>query len=294
MPQQIPVTLKILKANNHPHLGLLYFRHSLNKRLFDNYQVNPMPEKDRVSYLVRFDKTDEADCDALWDLTYTAGLLDASAKQSRSIVLNRRRKDYEYDPETGKYRYVGSGYAVSSNRLLKDIDIITNAGNTQIRELSLKLVNNQITLEYWYNQMQKIMKALYLDTWLVNIGGKQNFVGVQKTYFAEFVQKQFLYLDRLLIQIQSGQQPLNGRFVTRAQMYANHTRAIYQNKKLLQMMELEYQYARRVRTAKESCPDCIHEARRGWTRIENVVPIGDTVCRSNCKCHFLYKKSRER
>lgn len=285
----------IVKANKvfeHRRLGLLYFQSQIGAKLYDNYSVNPDTREERLSWLQRFNTQDEDDCDDLWSITSTPGLLDAEQLPSEHAVLNRKRKEYLYDPNTGQYRYKSTGRLVPQSILRKDIDAISNKTRNDMRELALKLKNGTISLKYWYNQSQRLMKAAYLNAWLVNIGGKKNFDAMEKLKFAEFIQKQFLYLDRLLIEIQIGKQPLNGFFVFRAGMYGSATRAIYQNARRLKMIVAGYKYGRRIRTAKESCVDCIAEARRGIIRIERMLPIGDSICRSNCHCYQEFYKER--
>ena len=39
------------------------------------------------------------------------------------------------------------------------------------------------------------------------------------------------------------------------------------------------------------CPECIALARKGWRKYGTLTPIGDTVCKTNCKCRFEYSDS---
>lgn len=284
--------VRLSKVHEHRRLGLLYYQTQVGQTFYSNYSVNPLSREEKLAFLQRFNEEDERDCDELWSITSTPGLLDASQVPNEAAVLNKKRKEYLYDPKSGQYRYKGSGRLVPERILRNDISTISNKTRNDMRELALKLKNGTISLKYWYNQSQKVMKAAYLNAWLVNIGGKKNFDAMERLKFAEFIQKQFLYFDRLLIEIQTGKQPLNGFFVNRAGMYGSATRAIYQNKRRLKMIEQGYKYGRRIRTAKESCVDCIAEARRGIIRIERMLPIGDSICRSNCHCYQEFYKER--
>jgi hypothetical protein len=51
------------------------------------------------------------------------------------------------------------------------------------------------------------------------------------------------------------------------------------------------QQERRFLHAAEHCPDCVDVAGRGWVPIGTLPRIGDSQCRTRCRCTFSYRAS---
>jgi hypothetical protein len=73
-------------------------------------------------------------------------------------------------------------------------------------------------------------------------------------------------------------------------MYADALYSTFANVQTAREASLGGQrYARRIiDPAAEHCDECPELADRGWVPIEEMVPIGDTTCLTNCRCEIEY------
>jgi hypothetical protein len=264
--------------------------------VIDTFDVTPATSDETDAFLTNDTDEDVQRSDDLWNShTSTPGLPDAHTVNKKVLLLNRRaqRKAYIYDYGTGRYRFAESGRLVPERQVRNDVIRIGNFSRNEMRELTAKLNRHEITLQRWYDTMRKMMKDSYRAAWIASIGGKENYDKRQQALFGRAVKSQYVWLDNFLNQVKSGKQQLNGRAMIRAGMYGEATNAIFQNALLDRAKTNGMNYCVRVRTAIESCPTCVTQAARGIVPINEAVRIGDSECRSNCKCYFIFGKSSD-
>ena len=84
--------------------------------------------------------------------------------------------------------------------------------------------------------------------------------------------------------------PLDGRFIRRSQMYVWAAIAAYHVVEGEVMAE-EHQadLYRNIRTAADSCDECVYLEGLGWVPVNSLPPVGSRQCLSNCLCYFEYQ-----
>lgn len=212
-----------------------------------------------------------------------------------------KRKPFEYDPLSMRYRYTESGRLVPERVVLSTVRRHGNDARATMREISIQYKNGEITLDEWYAEMRAAMKDSYRNAVDLARGGRNiPFTPQEKGRFGSMMRRQYEYLNRFARDLRDGKIKLDGRFVQRAGMYGEATNSIYQNWKRLEAEKQGYTEERRVLGVAEHCtdthdrPGCTELAAQGWQPIGTLPAIGDAACYSMCHCHYEYRGRKRR
>jgi len=207
------------------------------------------------------------------------------------------QKGYFYDPKERKYYKMPSGRTVSDKQLRAAVIRVSNETSKRAKKNTQQLVAGVIILAVWYSRMRDLLAALYKTIWLVSIGGFVFDDNTQRNLFYLLMLAQFDFLDNFAGQIESGEQPLDGRAITRAGMYGRHGYSEWQNIRLSHAIELGYTEAKRIlapvdfeiHCRKDERPGCVEEAAKGWIPIVKMVPLGGCQCYDHCLCDLKFR-----
>lgn len=264
----------------------------------DNVHIRPLTEDELQDYLE--DTDDLQETVDLWDkYSGIPGLLN-----TRPITevqqQARRLAEIFFDTETGVWRYVIAGRRVPDFRIKMGVQRVANAVQRDLRDLTGRLVNGEISRQQWYDAMRATMKHEYRAAYLASIGGLENYDRSEISKFGWRMRPHYRWLNNFLAELESGKQGLNGFAVVRAGMYARAANAIYENERMRVAREAGYTEARRVLGPNEShCtdeggtairPGCIELAGLGWVSISEMTPLGEALCLSNCLCGLEFRR----
>jgi hypothetical protein len=98
------------------------------------------------------------------------------------------------------------------------------------------------------------------------------------------------YLKRFRTDLATGQQALDGRARTRADLYGAAVWTEGQNAEVRHRKRNGFtQYRARLGPA-DHCKGCLDRAAKGWQKIGTLPPLGDSPCRSRCHCRWNFRK----
>lgn len=199
--------------------------------------------------------------------------------------------DYTWDEKLGRYRNAATGRFVSSSTIRAACQTTADVAAQNMTALGAQLRAGELTLAEWQTGMMREIKILHTAQAAAARGGWAQMSQADWGYTGSLIKKQYQYLDQFAADIASGKQPLDGRIDARCRMYGKAGYGTYEQ------MERRYQETnngmteeRRIRTASESCEDCIEYSDRGWVPIGSLPRIGESRCRTNCACHFQYRR----
>jgi hypothetical protein len=227
----------------------------------------------------------------LWDRhSGMPGLLNASSTASA------RDFGYVYDPESETYTNVATGRQVSDRQLRRAVFKVSNEASLRMKKTTQQLIAGVILLAAWYDAMRSLTAALYRTVFLLSIGGFLFEDDIARNVFYLLSLPQFERLDNFARQLETGVQRLNGRAMSRAGLYGSYGNALWQNIGLERAKKKRLTEAQRVLGPNENhCrdsgerPGCWELWKKGWMPIEEMVPIGEATCYSNCLCHIKYR-----
>jgi hypothetical protein len=196
---------------------------------------------------------------------------------------------YIYDPKSLRYRNISSGKFVSAKQVRAAADTVIDSETQRIRAISQQLVDGQINLAEWQIQSSALLKNLHVSIGIAANGGLEATSASDMGYIASRIKKQYKYLRDFALQIKKGQQKLDGTLVSRSALYVQAGRGTYEDVRRRAADESGLQEEKRVLGFADHCIDCLEQSSLGWQPLDTLASIGESRCRSNCRCYFIYR-----
>lgn len=233
-------------------------------------------------------------------LAYMAGLL---AGGTRYLYLTQR----------GVYYDIRRRRAVDPHEVRRLLDRALDRGSQGARNLTLQLAGRPaqgvdigrglvtagqptrglMDLRTWELAMRRSIKQSTVAAHLTGSGG------VRRTHIDALarmqatVADQFEFLRRYAQQIETGEQPIDGRAQARSAAYVQSARAAHMAARDDVAKAVGYDQMRNILYPGDSCKGCILMEQLGWIDIddERWVPVGKRDCLNNCRCDVAYREA---
>ena len=143
----------------------------------------------------------------------------------------------------------------------------------------------------WQSSMRQYLREQYETAMILAKGGRDNITQSDWGYEGSALKKQYQYLDGFANDIANNPEAwLNGRLDARMNLYKESAYTALEDFVHRERENAGYTEERRVLAAVENCEDCKDAEKLGWKPIGTLPAIGDSVCLTNCKCEFEYRK----
>lgn len=195
---------------------------------------------------------------------------------------------FRWSQSERRYEYASNGRAVPASRIRDALQSSINRSKEEIGKITERLIDGKINTAEWTLRMRDEIRAGHRAAAMLANGGKMT--PSQLGRLGATLRAQYDYLSRFSAQIDSGSVTLDGRLAARAKMYAQAIRVSYENQVRAREQGVRRSEERRVLNAEaESCSDCIAYAAVGWVPAGTLPAIADSICLSNCHCHFEFR-----
>lgn len=196
---------------------------------------------------------------------------------------------YLFDEVAGRYRDASTGRFVAASTVRGALDNAIDASAEAMRQASERLRSGALSLDQWFDTMTREIKNVHLSSAALAKGGFAQMTQADYGSAGGIVRREYGFLRRFGEQIASGEQPLDGRFLQRAEQYVKAGRETYHRTERREKEKRGFTEERSILNPADHCDECVAEAARGWVSIGAIVPIGNRICRSNCKCEIEYQ-----
>lgn len=184
-----------------------------------------------------------------------------------------------YDRATGRY--------VSRDTMRLALDDVIADAEREVREASGALRAGSIDLAEWQQTMRDVVKETMLDAEAIARGGWDQLTQADFGRVGQAVRVQYAYLDRFTSEIRAGL-TLDGRFLSRAAMYAKAARPFFHDEQRQLLEDTGYTREWNVLHAAEHCGTCVDMTALGRVEIGTLIPIGQRTCLGNDRCTLRY------
>lgn len=198
---------------------------------------------------------------------------------------------YEYSESLGRYRDTRTGRFVPQARITSLLNRQTTITQREMNAVSQQLMEGKIDLNDWRMEMREHLRTIHSAQAAAANGGFDRMTQADWGRVGGKLRYQYERLDLMASQIQYGAQPLDGRMMQRVRMYAQSGHATYEETRRDAERERGMSLERRVLGAAEHCDDCVEYSAEGWQPLGTLPRIGDSVCMTNCKCHFEFSEN---
>lgn len=192
----------------------------------------------------------------------------------------------------GGYRDNATGRTITSAAVRAELDAAIDRSMLDTRQLSLSLQQGQIDLKEWQLAMRRRIKDVHITAAVSQRGGWERMTQVDWGRVGQLIRVQYEYLDKFAIEIASGTQPLDGRFLFRSQMYDEAAIRTHEIFGRYLARNAGYDEERSILDpGAKHCAQCVDEANRGWVPIGTLVPLGERTCLTRDRCTMQYRNS---
>ncbi len=185
----------------------------------------------------------------------------------------------------------GRGRFVPPTTVRGALDDMLTSNAEAVGRLTGRLQSGEITVAEWQRGMASHLRDLHVVAATAARGGAAPMKQGDYAPVEGRIREQMDFLRRFAAQVESGEQPLDGRFVQRSQMYAQAARGTFEQIRRRGEIAAGMTEERLITHSLEGCDECAADESRGWVPIDTLGEIGSRTCVSNCLCTFEYRAS---
>ena len=153
--------------------------------------------------------------------------------------------------------------------------------------MTAQLQAHTITLAEWQTQMATEIKLLHTGAAAVGRGGWAQMTPSDWGWTGQRIRAQYGWLRNFAHDVAVGHQPMDGRVLARAAMYAEAARSTQREMQRFNAQTIGRTQERNVLGAAEHCGGCLDATSRGWVPLGSLPAIGARTCRSRCRCSIV-------
>jgi hypothetical protein len=202
-----------------------------------------------------------------------------------------RRHAYEWNRATGRYYDRTTGRFVSNADVRRAIDRALDEAAKRAGELTNRLRERAIGPREWARGMRGVIRDVQLYSAASAKGGWAQLTPQDYGRIGARVREQLAFLNRFAAEIKSGKQPMDGRAMARAKLYAQAGRRIHHDIERDEMAARGYRFEENVLAPADHCAGCLAATARGIVPIGTLPAIGTRDCGPNDRCHFRYHRT---
>jgi len=202
-------------------------------------------------------------------------------------TFKNARSRYKWNDSAGRYRDA-SGKFVSFRRIRMALDDVLDGNERDMVRLAETLRDGGMSVGDFQRQMRTHLKDVHVASGALVKGGWKQLSQADLGRIGFRLKEQYRYLDRFAGEL-ANTQVYDGNLVRRTRMYAQSGRVSYHRIQRADMIKRGMKFEKNVLANAEHCPDCLAETARKWVRIGTLSLVGTRQCRSNDRCHVIYK-----
>lgn len=176
------------------------------------------------------------------------------------------------------------------NVIDRGLERVVRQGSQRMREMTERLQDGSLSLADWQRRMADELRMLHTGAAALGRGGWRQMSQSDWGWTGSQLRAQYGYLRNFAQDIATGRQPMDGRVVARAAMYAGSARGTMRGMQLRMATLLGREQERNVLGAADRhCAQCVSCSAQGWVMIGTLPPPGSRTCLSNCHCRMEYR-----
>lgn len=186
-------------------------------------------------------------------------------------------------------RYVGAnGRFVAAADVKRHLERSISSASREIRTHTQLLREGEITLDVWQRQMLMAMRDLHTASAALAHGGWAQMDQAGWGRVGWRLRQEYAFLERFAEQLASGKVPLDGRILSRSDLYVKAARHWFERERFANHRAQGFRFERSVRHVTDSCEECVDAEARGLQPIGTLPLPGTRECLGNCACSMEY------
>ncbi len=202
------------------------------------------------------------------------------------------RSRYAWSPTAHQYFEVRTGRWVSRRTIRRALDRALEREALLARGLSNEYLDKNITLAEWRMGMRSIIKNTHQYSAALAKGGWAQLTQADYGRIGQRVRYHYEKLSGFVVDLEEGL-PLDGRYLQRAESYAQGSRSLYEQINRLEMADAGAVEERNILddslAEERHCLQCPELSNEGWVSLGTLPVPGQRLCRSQCYCEMSYR-----
>lgn len=197
------------------------------------------------------------------------------------ITYNITTRQYERD----------DGSVITAAELRAMFDTLDAETKKQLRAVSRKRENGDITTDQWAEAILAILVAAHIVSISLGKGGIERVTQADWDKVQEKIAWQSGYLSKWVNRITAGLFLVTaGAIAARAVQYAGSLYPMFANTRFRERKEADREMLCRLIThSKEGCPECAADEAIGWMPVSEMGEIGTRECENWCLCTIEFE-----
>lgn len=217
------------------------------------------------------------------------------AQTQEQIDLQREREEHRasllpffWSLTLHRYVWTATGQVVAYLDIRNWVDDAVFDTKAWALRRTWSLINKRISFETWITELRAELKAMHTGLAEIAIGGNSQWGAVEAGRLGARLRQQYMYLDRLGREVESGFQKLDGTLLNRVGLFVESGRHTYENMRRGMMMDVGFTEEMRTLGPSHHCNDC-PPISGFWAPLGSLPALGDTACMSNCACTYQFR-----
>lgn len=202
---------------------------------------------------------------------------------------------YRWNPELGTTgRYIDlNGQIVKQEIVTNQLEIVIGGLQSDMIALALDLQDGKISTQQWYNTFKSQIKTMHGVSSSLAKGGWAQMRDDDWQVTKNIVENQMGFLNKFAEGIDKEEVKLDGNFLKRVDQYVAASRSTGEEIRRHTMAD-KATHEKRVLGPADHChtddglEGCWELFKLGWQLIGTLPAIGQTPCRNNCHCTFVF------
>lgn len=212
------------------------------------------------------------------------------------IARDKTAMSFTYDPRlrggAGGYRDDRTGRIVTNSQVADALDATLSSSESQLETLYQQIRDRRLSVADWQLAMRERIKAAHISAALASAGGADQMTPADWGRVGRRIRYHYEKLDNFAQEVASGKQRIDGRMLTRMQMYEQASVNTFDILNRRAMIIAGFTEERSILEPRaHHCGQCPVEAAKGWVPIGELIPIGERQCLTRCRCKIEYRNS---
>lgn len=215
--------------------------------------------------------------------------MSTAARSIPKPALAASVTQYTWNEQAVRYVDNRTGRFVSRSDVMGSLDAALESAKGRGRALSEQLRAGQLSLQDWETGMRQTVKEVHLYSAAAARGGWAQMSYADFGNVGPAMRFQYERLHNFGAQIAAGL-PLDGHFMQRTELYMLSGRSSYHKQDTVVQREAGMTEERNILNPADHCDGCVGESARSWVPLGKLVPPGNRLCLSRCKCQVEYRE----
>lgn len=202
------------------------------------------------------------------------------------------QSDFSWDRNVGRFRNNRTGRFVAEQTIRNQVDTIIAKEERRLRGLTVKFAIEEVSFSDWQLEIMQSIKSSHIASYVAGKGGYTHMTQSDWGIVGSIIKEDYKIIRSISEQIDTGGiDPKTGRLQDSIRRLSRKSRSSYYKGRQSWAKTNGFLFEESVLGVADHCMECVDMANKGRVPIGTLIPVGERICRSNCRCKILFFKT---